>query len=179
MCSSADAENYLFVFRRPEIKRRRREREEEEQQRQQQEWQRQMEQWQNQYPPVNTQPVPQMPPAMNVNPPMETPMYMPHNPPIVSAPPPVQIIPVVYADIPKQTSASNDQATGRVRKPKRTIKTSYMVVRENRVAPGAPSWPANNARIITQDGIPYLSAPVAPQTLSVSQAVAPQDQSQC
>lgn len=140
---------------------------------------------------MNTQPIPQMPPVMNVNPPMEAPvymppnppmeapLYMPPNPPIIPTPPLVQMIPVIYADIPRRTSTSNDRAPDTVRKQKPTVKTSYMVIRDNRVVPTTPKWPPNNARIITQNGLPYLSAPSVPQGLSESHLSALQDQSQC
>lgn len=147
-----------LAFRRPEAKRRRREQQEEEQRREQQRWQ------DYYYPPVNAEPVPQMPPVMDVNPPMEAPIYAPQPPNIFPTTPPMQIVPVIYANIPKSTP---------VAKPKPRVKTSYMIVRDNRIAPITPKWSPYNGPMIMRSGPPYFSGPIVPQRLSESHPAAP------
>ena len=155
-------QNDVSLFRRPEVKRRRREQEEEEQRRQQQ-W------WQDHYPPVNVEPMPQMPPVMDVNPPMEGPIYAPQPPHVFPTTPPMQIVPVIYANIPKQTP---------VAKPKPRVKTSYMIVRDNRVAPNPPRWSPYNGPVVMHNVPPYFSGQIVPQRLSESRPAAPPNESE-
>jgi hypothetical protein len=134
------------------VERRRREEQEEEQRRQQQ-------LWQDYYPPVNVEPMPQMPPVMNVNPPMEPPVYAPQPSNTFPTTPPIQIVPVIYTNVPKPAAAAK-------RKPR--VKTSYMIVRDNRVAPITPRWSPYNGPIVMRSGPSYLPPPPPPPNESES-----------
>lgn len=137
------------------MERRRREEQEAEQRRQQQAWE-------DQYPPVNAEPMPPMPPVMNANPPMEMPVYAPPPPNIFPTTPPVQYVPVIYANMPKQTSMA---------KAKPRVRTSYMVVRDNRIVPFTPKRSPYN-------GPPYFPAPIVPQRPPEIHPAAPPNESQ-
>ncbi len=112
--------------------------------------------WEYENPPVHREPMPQMAPMVENNLPIEMPMDTYQDlEGVVPEPLPVQTAPFINENFPVQIPLQYYPVPSVVPKPK-PIKTSFMIIKQNQVAPTFPKrWSPYAAPITAQNQPPY------------------------